>query len=633
MTTADRDTRASLPSKESTSSFWHSEPSQRLLGHRSTELVPTEADIVVIGSGISGTFVAKGLVEGGRRVVMLEAREACWGATGRNGGHCQPGVWNSSPSVARFELATLHMLAGLVAEQGIACDWQLVGGVHGLWSTAELEAARKQMRRLARHAHLRDSVRLVTDRDELRALRLAEGAIGAVVQRQAAVLWPYKLVAAVLEALLDRGMNLQTGTAVVGLKREETGGGWMVETERGVIAARHVVLATNGYTSYLLPSMTDLIVPVQGQVCALKPPTGSRPLEHSYSWLPTASDDYLLQRPSGGLLILGGERCSVQGGRMGISRDDVVDGVIGGRLRRAMRSAVKLRGRGEEEEAELVAAMECSLSEVSPRQLTSALFQALRLLTFPETDDSGLAWPLASHLTSRHGDDALPVFATAILQVHRNSPDNNPDIPFKFNAQNEKIMAEIIKRYPPQYKKAAVMPLLDLGQRQHGFTSISVMNEVARLLEMPPMRVYEVATFYTMYNRTPVGKFFVQACTTTPCQLGGCGSDVIVDAIKSHLGIKQGQTTADGLFTFIEVECLGACVNAPMIQINDEYYEDLTPESVVQLLDALKESAAKTDVKVPGPGPLGGRRTCENSKGQTNLLSEPWGAETTRSDL
>jgi NADH dehydrogenase (ubiquinone) flavoprotein 2 len=98
--------------------------------------------------------------------------------------------------------------------------------------------------------------------------------------------------------------------------------------------------------------------------------------------------------------------------------------------------------------------------------------------------------------------------------VHRNTPDNNPDIPFKFTKENEAIMAEIIKRYPLQYKKAAVMPLLDLGQRQHGFTSISVMNEVARLLEMPPMRVYEVASFYTMYNRTPVGKFFVQACTT-----------------------------------------------------------------------------------------------------------------------
>ncbi|KAI1325109.1 thioredoxin-like [2Fe-2S] ferredoxin-domain-containing protein [Xylariaceae sp. FL0255] len=220
------------------------------------------------------------------------------------------------------------------------------------------------------------------------------------------------------------------------------------------------------------------------------------------------------------------------------------------------------------------------------------------------------------------------------LAVHRNTPDNNPDIPFKFTAQNETIIAEILKRYPPQYKKAAVMPLLDLGQRQHGFTSISVMNEVARLLEMPPARVYEVASFYTMYNRTPVGKFHVQACTTTPCQLGGCGSDVIVKAIKEELGIKQGETTPDGLFTFIEVECLGACVNAPMIQINDDFYEDLTPETTKKLLSGLRASAqAGSTTKVPTPGPQTGRDTCENSAGQTNLTSEPWGPEATRSDL
>lgn len=100
------------------------------------------------------------------------------------------------------------------------------------------------------------------------------------------------------------------------------------------------------------------------------------------------------------------------------------------------------------------------------------------------------------------------------MPQHRNTKDNNPELPFKFNEKNQAVIAEILKKYPPQYKKAAVMPLLDLGQRQHGFTSISVMNEVARLLEMPPMRVYEVASFYTMYNRTPVGKFFVQICTT-----------------------------------------------------------------------------------------------------------------------
>ncbi|KAM7219997.1 Thioredoxin-like [2Fe-2S] ferredoxin domain containing protein [Rhypophila decipiens] len=220
-----------------------------------------------------------------------------------------------------------------------------------------------------------------------------------------------------------------------------------------------------------------------------------------------------------------------------------------------------------------------------------------------------------------------------VLMVHRNTPDNNPNLPFKFTPENEAIITEILKRYPPQYKKAAVMPILDLGQRQHGFTSISVMNEVARILEMPPMRVYEVASFYTMYNRTPVGKFHVQACTTTPCQLGGCGSDAIVKAIKENLGIKQGETTADGLFTFIEVECLGACVNAPMVQINDEYYEDLTPETTKSLLDALKASVGDAS-KAPKPGVQGGgRETCENSKGITCLTSEPWGAETTRADL
>ncbi|KAH8591222.1 thioredoxin-like [2Fe-2S] ferredoxin-domain-containing protein [Bisporella sp. PMI_857] len=256
--------------------------------------------------------------------------------------------------------------------------------------------------------------------------------------------------------------------------------------------------------------------------------------------------------------------------------------------------------------------------------------------------------------------------ASDALHIHRDTPDNNANIPFKFNEQNNKLIEEILKRYPPQYKKAAVMPILDLGQRQHGFTSLSVMNEVARLLEMPPMRVYEVATFYTMYNRTPVGKYHLQVCTTTPCQLGGCGSDLIVKTIKEHLGIEPGHTTKDGLFTFVEVECLGACVNAPMVQINDDYYEDLTPETTVQLLTALAESAKhistepgtgaltgedknvksgkdvgvgggqiynKGGVQIPAPGPMSSRKTCENINGLTNLTSEPWGPEVFRKDL
>lgn len=123
--------------------------------------------------------------------------------------------------------------------------------------------------------------------------------------------------------------------------------------------------------------------------------------------------------------------------------------------------------------------------------------------------------------------------------------------------------------------------------------------------------------------------------------MGGCGSDKIIKAIDAHLGIKPGQTTEDGLFTYVEVECLGACVNAPMVQINDDFYEDLTPDSVVLLLEALKASAQEIEatggkeskVKVPSPGPMSGRESCENLDGITTLTSEPWGTEVFRKDL
>ncbi|KAI9826214.1 MAG: NADH:ubiquinone oxidoreductase 24 [Phylliscum demangeonii] len=223
--------------------------------------------------------------------------------------------------------------------------------------------------------------------------------------------------------------------------------------------------------------------------------------------------------------------------------------------------------------------------------------------------------------------------ATLPSGLHRDTPDNNPSIPFSFSPQNVKLIDEILKRYPPQYKKAAVMPLLDLGQRQHGFTSISVMNEVARMLEMPPMRVYEVATFYTMYNRAPVGRYHLQVCTTTPCQL--CGSDDIMKATEENLGVGPGGTTADQLFTFSEVECLGACINGPMLQVNDDFYEDLTPDSTHRLLNALR-AAARDPAKakdIPAPGPMTGRASCENKAGLTNLTGPKWGPETTRPDL
>lgn len=204
---------------------------------------------------------------------------------------------------------------------------------------------------------------------------------------------------------------------------------------------------------------------------------------------------------------------------------------------------------------------------------------------------------------------------SSIISVHRDIKEDNPSIAFEFNAENQDRVKSILAKYPPQYKKGAVMPLLDLAQRQLGFTSISVMNYVAKLLDMPPMRVYEVATFYTMYNRKPMGKYNIQVCTTTPCQL--CGSDGIMEAVSDFLQIKPGQTTKDKLFTFHEVECLGACVNAPMIAVNDDFIEDLTPEATLNVLKKLKAGETLESI-----GPVSGRESCEPYSGPKVLLSD-----------
>lgn len=201
--------------------------------------------------------------------------------------------------------------------------------------------------------------------------------------------------------------------------------------------------------------------------------------------------------------------------------------------------------------------------------------------------------------------------------MHRDTPENNPDTPFDFTPENYKRIEAIVKNYPEGHKAAAVLPVLDLAQRQNGWLPISAMNKVAEVLQVPPMRVYEVATFYTMYNRKPVGKYHIQVCTTTPCMLRN--SDSILEAIQKKLGIKVGETTPDKLFTLIEVECLGACVNAPMVQINDNYYEDLTPKDIEEIIDELKAG------KIPKPGPRSGRFSCEPAGGLTSLTEPPKG--------
>ena len=162
---------------------------------------------------------------------------------------------------------------------------------------------------------------------------------------------------------------------------------------------------------------------------------------------------------------------------------------------------------------------------------------------------------------------------------------------FAWNAENAEKAKEIIARYPEGRQRSAVMPLLDLAQRQvgaetntQGWLPIPVMEYVAAYLDMPIIRVVEVATFYTMYNLVPVGRFHVQVCGTTPCMLRG--SDDIMHACKQR-GMAKGHTTEDGLWTLTEVECMGNCASAPMVQINDDNYEDLTPERLDKVLDAL----------------------------------------------
>ncbi|MEM8799067.1 MAG: NADH-quinone oxidoreductase subunit NuoE [Pseudomonadota bacterium] len=162
---------------------------------------------------------------------------------------------------------------------------------------------------------------------------------------------------------------------------------------------------------------------------------------------------------------------------------------------------------------------------------------------------------------------------------------------FAFSPENEAKAKTIVARYPEGKQQSAVMPLLDLAQRQigeatgtQGHLPVPVIEYVAAYLDMPYMRAYEVATFYTMYNLGQVGKFHVQLCGTTPCWLRG--SDDVMRACQDR-GMAHGKTTDDGLFTLTEVECLGACANAPMVQVNDDFYEDLTYESTLALLDAL----------------------------------------------
>ena len=189
----------------------------------------------------------------------------------------------------------------------------------------------------------------------------------------------------------------------------------------------------------------------------------------------------------------------------------------------------------------------------------------------------------------------------------------NQPASFIFSEENKEKIKDILKKYPDTKKKSAIMPLLYLAQKQNNnWIPLAAIELIASMLNTTYIKVYEVATFYSMYNLAPVGKYFVQVCTTTPCMIRGSGK--IVEVCKKIISKKPGYINEDLDSSWIEVECLGACVNAPMVQINKDYYEDLTPEKAETIFNGFK------DGQLPSIGSQSGRKGSEPIEKRTTLL-------------
>ena len=195
-----------------------------------------------------------------------------------------------------------------------------------------------------------------------------------------------------------------------------------------------------------------------------------------------------------------------------------------------------------------------------------------------------------------------------IKKISKDQPEN-----FEFTKESLEEAKNIIKKYPKDKQQSAVMPLLNIAQKQNdNWIPLSAMKYIGKFLEMPYIKVYEVATFYSMYNLSPVGKNFIQVCTTTPCMIRGASK--IVEACKEKISENENELSKDKSCSWIEVECLGACINAPMMQINDDYYEDLNKEKALKILDQIILG------KKPEPGSYRGRLNSEPENNRKTLL-------------
>tara|TARA_B100000579_G_scaffold380847_1_gene348998 strand:- start:103 stop:711 length:609 start_codon:yes stop_codon:yes gene_type:complete len=196
----------------------------------------------------------------------------------------------------------------------------------------------------------------------------------------------------------------------------------------------------------------------------------------------------------------------------------------------------------------------------------------------------------------------------SVKKICKDQPDN-----FEFNSENFKIANKIISNYPLGRQKSAVMSLLYIVQKQNNnWIPLAGMKYVAKFLNIPYIKVYEIATFYSMYNLSPVGKYFFQVCTTTPCMIRGAYN--LIESCKEKISDKEKNISSDGKCSWMEVECLGACVNAPMMQINDDYYEDLNKEKCDQIIDDILND------KKPIPGSYRGRSNSEPEKNRKTLM-------------